>query len=260
MLKSVRCPTKVFPLHKLRAEAKTVKRQREQELLENCTTWRMHCNPNWMKMWKQQRMVNTKWGKMNENSSTSCPETLCLLGKSIAFYEHRTDSKHSSISSKTNDVNPIRHTQRIKQLFLPVCSHAVARQIPRPKRNAKSKKLAKTYVRTRRSLPALHRSRKRSKLAKLVATASLMGRKGAGQRWIALCQREILQIPSLTFPRYMTFQIRSTATVCDVRHDFSAQPHCWHSVVSHAWRQINFQPSLLFLQATTPLHTGDCII
>lgn len=131
-------------------------------------------------------------------------ESLFLLGKSIAFQKHQTNSNKSSINSRQSDisVNPMRHSQRIKQLFLPVCSHEVKHEIANHYRDVKNKKATKTRTKARRSLPALYRLRKKQKFSKLIAsTRAIMQRRGMGSRRLFSIKREVLQIPSFTFPR-----------------------------------------------------------
>lgn len=157
---------------------------------------------------------------MKENASelsSKCPaNSLSLLGKSIAFQKQqlRTNSTNSSISSTTSDINlnPIRHSQRIKQLFLPVCLHEVKHEIANHYRDVKRKKATKIRTKARRSLlaTALLRSRKKQqRCSRLATTASaIIHRRRMAYRRRFLFQREILQIPSFTFPRYKIDYIR----------------------------------------------------
>lgn len=131
-------------------------------------------------------------------------DSLSLLGKSIAFQKQPTNPNKSSITSKPSDinVNPMRHSQRIKQLFLPVCSHEVKHEIANHYRDMKNKKTTKTRTKARRSLNPLYRLRKKAKFSKLIATATtIMFRRGTGHRRSFAIKREVLQIPSFTFPR-----------------------------------------------------------
>lgn len=151
---------------------------------------------------------------MKENAcelvSSSNDKSLSLLGKSIAFHEQpRIFPNKSSISLTKCDTNenPMRHSQRIKQLYLPVCLHEVKHEIANHYRDVKYKKATKTRAKAKRSLAtAFQRLRKRNRVSKLAATAAtasaIMHRRRMGHRRFILSQREVLQIPSFTFPRY----------------------------------------------------------
>lgn len=145
------------------------------------------------------------------SSTMSCNESLLLRGKSIAFQQQQQHRRQpnsipnkSSINSSRSDtnVNPMRHSKRIKQLFLPVCSHEVKHEIANHYRDAKQKKAAKECAKAKRSVAALIRQRKKAKFAKLVSTAIKHRRRPPPiHRRHFLSQREVLQIPSFTFPR-----------------------------------------------------------
>lgn len=145
---------------------------------------------------------------MNRNANepfTQCNKSLLLLGKSITFERQPTNSTNSSINSMTSDinVNPMKHNQRIKQLFLPVCLHEVKHEIANHYRDVKNKKAARTRAKAKRSVAALLRTRKKQRYSKLAATASkIIQRHRMGHRRRLLCKRKVLQIPSFTFPRY----------------------------------------------------------
>lgn len=132
-------------------------------------------------------------------------QSLHLLGKSITFERQQTNSTTSSINATTRDinVNPIKHSQRIKQLFLPVCLHEVKHEIANHYRDVKNKRATRARAKAKRSVAALLRTRKKQRFSKLAATAStIIQRRRMGHRRRFLCQREVLQIPSFTFPRY----------------------------------------------------------
>lgn len=154
--------------------------------------------------------------------SSQRPETLSLLGKSIAFQKQRTNSTNSSIISTKSDINenPIRHSQRIKQLFLPVCSHEIKHEIANHYRDKKRKKATKIRTKARRSLAnaLLQRSRKKQRSLKLAATASaIIHRRRTAHRQRFSSHRQVLQIPSFTFPRYMSI----------LKTNYSRSPVCW---------------------------------
>lgn len=150
---------------------------------------------------------------------------LTLLGKSIAFQRQpQTLPNKPSFGSTTSDtnVNLLRHSHRIKQLFLPVCLHEVKHEIANHYRDVKFKKAKKSNrAKAKRTLAtAMNRLRKRNRFSKLAmtaasaaATAAMMHRRRMGLRRFALSQREVLQIPSFTFPRY-AFQFDIKATMC----------------------------------------------
>lgn len=139
--------------------------------------------------------------------SKMCSEGLSVCGKSIAFQQpHHPNNipKKLLINAGHDDIhmNPIRHSKRIKQLFLPICSHEVKHEIANHYRDAKYKKAAKEKAKAKRSVAALFRQRKKAKFSKLVSTAIMHRRRPPPiHRRHFLSQREILQIPSFTFPR-----------------------------------------------------------
>lgn len=141
---------------------------------------------------------------MHVNCGLQCNESLLLLGKSIAFHQHRDISNKSSINSSRSDIhgNPMRHSKRIKQLFLPVRSlYEVKHEIANHYRDTKNKNAAKVRTKAKRSLAALYRQRKKSKFSRLISTAFMHRRKRARRRRF-FSHREVLQIPAFTFPRY----------------------------------------------------------
>lgn len=153
--------------------------------------------------------------KKNACELSSQP-TLTLFGKSIAYHskQRAKDKADASICVTQNDIDVnriMRHSRRIKQLFLPVCLHEVKHEIANHYRDVKRKKATKKRIKaSRRSLAAaLHRLRKRNPNSKLAATARTIinGRRRTGHRRLfSLNSREVLQIPSFTYPRY-EFQI-----------------------------------------------------
>lgn len=140
---------------------------------------------------------------MHANCRLQCNENLLLLGKSIEFHQHNGIPNKSSINSSRSDINgnPMRHSKRIKQLFLPVCSHNVKHEIANHYRDTKNKNATKVRHKAKRSLAAFFRQRKKTKFARLVTTAFMHRRRPAHRRHI-LSHREVLQIPAFTFPRY----------------------------------------------------------
>lgn len=144
--------------------------------------------------------------------STICTENLVLRGKSIKFQQPEYSiniSKQLSINSDRSDIhlNPMRHSKRIKQLFLPVCSHEVKHEIANHYRDVKYKKVVKERINAKRSATGFVRQRKKPKFAKLVSTAIMNRRRFSlssmmlKHRPHILSQREVLQIPSFQFPR-----------------------------------------------------------
>lgn len=136
--------------------------------------------------------------------STMCTESLSVCGKSIAFQQPNIIPRKLLINTSHSDIhaNPIRHSKRIKQLFLPVCSHEVKHEVANHYRDAKYKKAAKEKAKAKRSVAGLFRQRKKAKFSKLVSTAIMHRRRPPPIfRRHFLSQREILQIPSFTFPR-----------------------------------------------------------
>lgn len=156
----------------------------------------------------------------SETSSSRNKSSFFLLGKSITFERQQTNSSNSSINATTSDinVNPIKHSQRIKQLFLPVCLHEVKHEIANHYRDVKNRRATRARAKAKRSVAALLCKRKKQRFSKLAATAStIIQRRRMAHRRRFRCQREVLQIPSFTFPRYY-FQ------------DTSSELHLQHSV------------------------------
>lgn len=150
------------------------------------------------------------------SSMVLCNESLLLRGKSIEFQQHPHQRRQlNNISNKSSinssrceiNVNPMRHSKRIKQLFLPVCRmHDVKHEIANHYRDVKQKKTAKDRAKAKQSVAAMFRQRKKTKFAKLVSTTISHRRPPTIHRRLILSKREVLQIPSFTFPRYENSQ------------------------------------------------------
>lgn len=155
------------------------------------------------------------------SSSLNTP-TFLLLGKSIVIQEQQQQQQHelcnhqmtTSHNNKTliNSINenPMRHSKRIRQLFLPVCTHGVEHEIANHYKDVKNKKASKEA--RAKAKQQLHEQRKKATLAKLVSTAFVHRRRPPPsstlstsiihhRQFISSHQRHVLQIPSFTFPR-----------------------------------------------------------
>lgn len=190
-----------------------------------------------------------------EMLSTLNGKHFTVLGKSIAFQkEPRTLSDTSSINLTKSATNliPMRLSPRIKQLYLPVCLHEMKHEIANHYRDAKYKKATKTRAKVKRSAiaAALHRLRKRNRISKFATTAATastaMHRQKMEHRRFILSQREVLQIPSFTFPRYECenklcrlsgLQYHTIARLFPLKKNTTLLIFC---DVLYAWRQINF--------------------
>lgn len=175
------------------------------------------------------------------SSSALNNSSLLLLGKSIVFQQqpkqpqqqqqrsHQKATSHNKTLINGNNENPMRHTKRIRQLFLPVCAHETKHEIANHYRDVKNKKATKeARAKAKRTVAALYRQqqlqhqqqlhelRKKATFAKLVATSIVHRRRtippppppplpssiNHHRQSILSHQRDVLQIPSFTLPRY----------------------------------------------------------
>lgn len=169
------------------------------------------------------------------SSSSLNNPTFLLLGKSIVFQQQqqqqqqkqqrtlqKTTSHCKKLINDTNE-NPMRHIKRIRQLFLMMCAHGDKHGIGNHYQNEKSRQTSKARAKAKHSMATLYRQqqqqhqqqllqqRKKATFAKLVSTAIVHRRRAVPpppthssvqHRPIILSQqRDVLQIPSFTFPR-----------------------------------------------------------
>lgn len=154
--------------------------------------------------------------------------TFLLLGKSIVIeqqhrqcdHETTTSENKTLINDNTTNENPMRHIKRIRQLFLPVCAHGAKYEIAnhyKDVKNRKATKEARAKAKLYRQQQQQHQQqlleqRKKPTFSKLVSTAIVHRRRPPlpsqsiqhlyHHRQFILChQRDVLQIPSFTFPR-----------------------------------------------------------
>lgn len=186
---------------------------------------------------------------------------------------HEKGAAHNKtlINDSGHSDNPMRHIKRIKQLFLPVCAHEIKHEIANHYRDVKNKKATKeARAKAKRTVAALYRQqqlqhqqqlqelRKKAAFAKLVSTAIVHRRRttttAAAQspppppsssihhhqqqqrrRFTLSHQRNILQIPSFTFPRYKWKRRTSLLPFFCARHPFFRSQKCKFaiSVFSH---------------------------
>lgn len=153
-------------------------------------------------------------------SSLNTPSFL-LLGKPIQQQpleqcNHQKTTSHNKPLINDINKNPMRHINRIRQLFLPVCAHTDEHEIANHYKDVKNKKATKE-ARAKAKLyrqQQLHEQRKKAALAKLVSTAFVHRRRPppppplpsstsiTHHRQFDLShQRNVLQIPTFTFPR-----------------------------------------------------------
>lgn len=160
-----------------------------------------------------------------EFPSPSSRKSLVLLGKSIEFHKQpKTLSKKSSMirSARYDNVgNSIKHSTRINQLYLPLCLHEAKHETDNNYQDIKYKKTTKSRAKVRRSLAtALRYKQKTNRFPGFSAietkASAVMHRRGIEHRRSVWSQREVLQISSLTCPRYgLEYELLSICLQCE---------------------------------------------
>lgn len=124
-----------------------------------------------------------------------------VFGKSIAL---ESGKKGSSFAQNNASVqNPMKHFHRIKQLYSTVCQHEFKHEIANHYRSVKYKNRVKNRIKHSLSMYKNRlRNKKHKNLSVAKTTFSMAQRKALRKYRPSISKRQILHIPSFTFPRY----------------------------------------------------------